>query len=182
MMGNRIIIVGFLLISLFLQTNESARASERQITFPKRIECTLLPGEVTRSDGASFPAREKSKLVRLYTRLGKINEWRVLPPASEELQVWGDYATSPYAYHDLPREDELAYSYNGEYYGAFINQERYRYSLWTCDSWDIEFSFDTEELVADREVAPRFKLVKAKVTESVREYSNTSTVNCKAFY
>lgn len=158
----------FFLVLFGLAGVSSAQAGVRKgarIRLPKKLVCV-------------YQGDEPGEPVTLYTRLEKITRLAQLPPEGKSLEVWGDGSPDS----SKPKPDEVAYDWRGDYYAASINRDEYRYSVWTCDTEDRDYVFETKRIVELGRKAPAERKVPGKVTISVREDEETHALDCTAYY
>lgn len=132
-----------------------------KIRLPFKIECV-----------------NESSIDRLYTRLEWIQERKQLPPEGKTLEVWSSESKK----NNLPKEDEIAIGWKGAYYSANLGNEEYDYNLWTCDTEDRFYSFQTGDLILPGHSTIETKELSGKLKITVRDLEEDFDLNCTAHY
>jgi hypothetical protein len=123
--------------------------------FPKIIDCT----------GMGEP-------LRFYMRLDTFTTWESLPEAGHTpVSVWNGRAM----------KDETAAQLN-DYRGATVTRSVYTYSIWSCDTQDYTFTFDTKSL-ARQSAAEKERPVTGHVVVETRGHTDDDRdLSCTARY
>ncbi len=123
--------------------------------FPKLIDCT----------GMGEP-------LRFYMRLESFSTWDSLPEAGHTpVSVWNGRAM----------KDETAAQLN-DYRGATVTRAVYTYTLWSCDTTDFTFTFDTKSL-ARQSAAEKERPVTSHVVVETRGHTDDERdLSCTARY
>lgn len=138
----------------------SLQASALEAKFPWKLEC-----------------QEQNETTVLYTRLEAASLLWALPTPEASVQVWSSVEK-----RDIPKQDEIAYGWKNEYYGAWIDSAQYRYSLWTCDGEDRWYEFETKNLMVPANSKALTKTVTAGLRITIRDYARINTLTCLAHY
>jgi hypothetical protein len=146
-----------------LEQGEQSAALTDGVRLPKKLVCDWTEGTKTERNV-------------LYTRLAPVKSRSQL--GAKALVVWGVGSSN----QEQPRRDEIADGWRGFYYSAAIDQSAYRYDLWTCDSEDRFYSFETEDLLLPAEHKGTSKPVTGKLRIEIRDLSSDHDLRCNAFY
>ena len=147
-------------IIIFVSLNAVGSSEATEIKLPLSLNC-----------------RWNSQVDLLYTRLERISQLSQLPEKLNPLEVWGKSESG-----EGPRADEVAYGWIGDYYNATVSQAEYNYNLWTCDTEDRSYSFQSHDLILPGNSPLKTKQVQGKLIISVRDDEKRYDLNCTAQY
>ena len=115
------------------------------------------------------------EFLRFYTRLDGVRSLEALPAdETAALEVWDG---------ESPRADESAARVgDDDHRAASVTRKSFRYSLWTCDTTDYWFSFETTSL-ARRSAEEVSRPVKGHlIVETRSEKDWEGDLSCTAFF
>jgi len=123
--------------------------------FPKLIDCA----------GMGEP-------LRFYVRLESFKTWESLPEAGHTpVSVWNGRAM----------KDETAAQLN-DYRGATVTRAVYTYSIWSCDTQDYTFTFDTKSLARQSSSEKERRVTGHVVVETRGHTDDDRDLSCTAHY
>lgn len=137
------------------KVTQTAAAAPPATIFPKFVDCT----------GMGEP-------LRFYIRLESFTTWDSLPEAGHTpVSVWDGRA----------KKDETAAQLN-DYRGATVTRAAYTYSIWSCDTQDYTFTFDTKSLARQSADEKERPVTGHVVVETRGHTDDDRDLSCTAHY